>query len=118
MGVDPVLHERSQAVTVGLAGGSKIVKLRLGYEQSIAQFPPLSLHLPELLHDIVCGEGGVWAEEGGGDSQLRSYTEHMATLWSVYSIVLGCTCTISLDGTMTILLMQPVRQLHVAWIQY
>ena len=66
---DPVLHECSQAVTVGLVGGSKIVKLRLEYEQAVAQFPPLPLHLPELLHDIVCGEGGVWAEEGDGDSQ-------------------------------------------------
>ena len=115
MGVNPVLHEGSQAVRVGLAGGSKIVKLRLGYEQPEAQFPPLPLHLPELLHDIVCGKGGVWTEEGDGDSQLRSYTEHMAPMWLVYSIVLGSTCTFSLDGTITILPTQSVRQL--AWLK-
>ena len=68
---NPVLSKCSQAVTIRIVGSRNIITLRCGYAQSDSQIPPLSLHLPDLLHDIVCGEGGVWREEEDVDSQLQ-----------------------------------------------
>ena len=71
MVVNPVVNNCSQAVTIRIVGSRNIITLRCGYGQSDSQIPPLSLHLPDLLHDIVCGERGVWREEEDGDSQLQ-----------------------------------------------
>ena len=71
MVVNPVVNKCSQTVTIRIVGSRNIITLRCGYRQFISQIPPFSLHLPDLLHDIVCGEGGVWREEEDVDSQLQ-----------------------------------------------